>query len=142
MVHSDQTKIFELLLLEQIRRYPGFNHWPFPSPRAGLVKKLTDFFLSITQSLLFVYQRFILKNLYCAIMFGFHRPRSEILRIMKFFLSCLSVQLACQCCRTISSGLVYTWLCSVVYSSSAGLEGFVVLTSIAILDFTGYRVKY
>ena len=39
-----QTKIFELLLREQIKWYPGFNHWPFPSPRAELIKKLTDFF--------------------------------------------------------------------------------------------------
>ena len=39
-----QTKIFELLLLGQIRWYPSFNCWPLPSLRTRRVKKLTDFF--------------------------------------------------------------------------------------------------
>jgi len=38
------TKSFELLLLGQIRWYPGFNHWPLPSLRTRRVKKLMDFF--------------------------------------------------------------------------------------------------
>ena len=63
----------KLLLLGQIRWYPGFNHWLFPSPRKGWVKKLTDFF-KICNHLPNVFYCFKLKNLYCgAIMFGFHR---------------------------------------------------------------------
>ena len=80
LVHYDQTKIFELLLLGWIRWYPGFNRWPFPSPRTRHVKKLTDFFQStqlFTQCISMLY----IENLYYAIMFGFCRSGHKWLNI-------------------------------------------------------------
>ena len=62
----------KLLLLGRIRWYPGFNRWPLPLLRTRRVKKLMDFF-KIRNYLCNVFQCFTLKNLYCAIMFGFHR---------------------------------------------------------------------
>jgi len=62
----------QLLLLRRISWYPGFIHWLLPSPRMRRRKKFRDFFWN-TQYLPNVFQCFILGNLYCAIMLGFHR---------------------------------------------------------------------
>ena len=43
IMRCNQTKIFELLLLGQIKWCPIFNHWPLPSPRIRRVKKVNDF---------------------------------------------------------------------------------------------------
>ena len=65
------NKIFELLLLGQIRWYPGFNRCPLPSPRTRHVKSLRIF--SNAQLFTRCISMLILKNLYCAIIFGFRR---------------------------------------------------------------------
>ena len=49
-----------------------FNRWALSSTRTRRVKKLTNFF-KMRNHLPNVFQCFILKNLYCAIMFGFRR---------------------------------------------------------------------
>jgi len=51
-VHCNQRKNFELLLLGQIRWYPGFNQWLLPTLRTRLV-------IFIQKMQLFVFQCFI-----------------------------------------------------------------------------------
>jgi len=79
------TAIKDFLALVWVNKMiPRFNCWSLPSPRVRRLKKFTDFF-KIHNYLPNVFQFFILKNLYCAIMFG--SVFLDVVTLVSFFVN-------------------------------------------------------
>jgi len=73
LVHCNQTKIFELLLLDEYDDTQVLTVAPFLHEQGTKRSYTYRFFFKICNYLPNVFQCFVLKNLYCAIMFGFYR---------------------------------------------------------------------